>query len=159
MQISRLCTLVVQLRNQDLYERDGALFGVARPPQLFSGVRKHKHTSKNNKLCSELTYCWVWAKKRCLFRPWSPIFEDWSHQQEIGEFLSSKHSKPFPKFVRNKVFCFWKCVCVSWHQRRVVVVARHRTALHSAHPLLSSLSAILMCIIAIFVYEVNWTDS
>ena len=133
------------LRNSKVDGRNGALFGVERPPQRFCGVRKHKHTSKNKKLCSTQTLVKVWS---VLSSKTHPDLADWSNPQRLGSrngISTSFCLKLNKKFVRNKVFCFWKSVCVSWHQGRVVVVVRRRTTLHSAHPLLSSLTAILMC--------------
>ena len=149
----------MHLRIQKPYGRNGALLGVARPPQLFSGVRKHKHTSKNKKLCSEQTLGKVWS---LLSSKTHPVLADGTNPQILGSrdgisivsWLTLNN-----KLVRNKVFCFWKCVGVSRHQRRVVVVARRRTARHSAQTVFGSLSALLMCIIAIFVYEVSRMDS
>ena len=145
----------MQLRNQDLYERDGALFGVARPPQLFSDVRKHKHTSKNKKLCSAQTLGKVWS---VLSSKTHPFLADGTNPQILGSrdgISIVSWLKLNNKLVRNKVCCFWKCACVSWHQRRVVMVARHRTALHPAHTDVGSLTALLMC----FLYTklAEWT--
>ena len=149
----------MHLRIQKPFGRNGALFGVPRPPQLFSGVRKHKHTSKNKKLCSEQTLGKVWS---VLSSKTHRFLADGTNTQILGSrdgisivsWLTLNN-----KLVRNKVFCFWKSVCVSRHQRSVVVDARHRRALHSGHTVFESLSAQLMCIIAIFVYEVSRMDS
>ena len=145
----------MHLRIQKPFGRNGALFGVPRPPQLFSGVSKHKHTSKNKKLCSEQTSRKVWS---VLSSKTHPVLADWTNPQGLGSrdgISTFSWPKLNKKFVRNKVFCFWKCVGVSRHQRRVVVVARRRTALHSAQTVFGSLSALLMC----FLYTklAEWT--
>ena len=90
--------------------------------------------------------------------------EAWWHRQSSKcsfSRLTGHHflSQTQGKVSGDQVFCFGKCLGVSWHRRTLVVLVQGRTAPHSDHWGAASLSDQLMWQMLLFVYDVTRMDS